>query len=129
MAFGVAYSYCLYLLFFHQGKKRRQKKIKASTEAGEDGRVRVEDRKRTVFLGNTVGAYCIRPPDVPFMERITLKIDVFGAFAILRMAFGGRIRYAPTMVHGKWIQLGCSYLKRSSALGASPPCPALLFLS
>ena len=75
MAFGGAYSYCLYLLFFHQGKKRRQKKIKASTEAEEIGRVRVGDRKRTVFLGNTVGAYCIRPTNVPFMERMARTVD------------------------------------------------------
>ena len=56
-------------------KKRRQKKIKASTEAEEIGRVRVGDRKRTVFLGNTVGAYCIRPTNVPFMERMTRTVD------------------------------------------------------
>ena len=31
-----------------------------------------------------VGAYCIRPTNVPSMERITLKMDAFGAFAILR---------------------------------------------
>ena len=84
MAFGGAYAIRPYLLFFHQGKKRRQKKIKASTEAGEVRRIRVGDRKRTVFLGNTVGAYRIRPTNVPFMERITLKMDAFGAFAILR---------------------------------------------
>ena len=75
MAFGVAYSYCLYLLFFPWWKKRRQKKIKAPTEAEEISRVRVGDRKRTVFSGNKVGAYCIRPTNVPFMERMTRTVD------------------------------------------------------
>ena len=36
---------CPYLLFFHQGKKRRQKKIKASAEAGEVSRVRLGAEK------------------------------------------------------------------------------------
>ena len=73
MAFGVAYSYCPDLLFLSWYKKRRQKKIKAPTGAEEIGRVRVGAGKRTVFLGNTVGAYCIRPTNVPSMERITWK--------------------------------------------------------
>ena len=40
---------------------------------------------QNVLLLSTVrvGAYRIRPPDVPSMERITLKIDAFGTFAIL----------------------------------------------
>ena len=44
----------------------------------------VISRKIDAFSGNKVGAYCIRPTNVPFMERITLKMDAFGAFAILR---------------------------------------------
>ena len=47
MAFGVAYSYCLYLLFLSGYKKRRQKKIKASTEAGEVDRIRMGAEKWT----------------------------------------------------------------------------------
>ena len=35
----------------------------------------IGSQKINAFSGNTVGVYCIRPPDVPFMERITLKID------------------------------------------------------
>ena len=99
MASGGAYSSCLYLLFLSWYKKRRQKKIKASAEAGEVGRVHDGNRKRDAFCafailgmasggayairpyigsqkidafsGNTVGAYCIRPTNVPSMERIT----------------------------------------------------------
>jgi len=47
MAFGGAYAIRPYLLFFHQGKKRRQKKIKASTEAGEVDRIRMGAKKWT----------------------------------------------------------------------------------
>ena len=131
MVFCGTYSSCLYLLFLSWYKKRRQKKIKASAEAGETGRVHDGNRKRGAFCtfailgmafgkayairpymgsqkidafsGNTVGAYCIRPKNVPSMERITQKrdafsdytiviswkIDAFCAFAILGMAFGG----------------------------------------
>ena len=51
MAFGGAYAISPYLLFFHQGKKRRQKKIKASTEAREVDRVRVGAEKWIEGLG------------------------------------------------------------------------------
>jgi len=47
MAFDGAYAIRPYLLFFHQGKKRRQKKIKASTEAGEVDRIRMGAKKWT----------------------------------------------------------------------------------
>ena len=70
MVFGEAYSSCLYLLFLSWYKKRRQKKIKASAEAGEDGRVHNGYRKIDAFcafaiLGMASGrAYAIRPyPD------------------------------------------------------------------
>ena len=70
MIFGGTYSSCLYLLFLSWYKKRRQKKIKVSTEAGETGRVHDGNRKRDAFrvfaiLGMTSGrAYAIRPyPD------------------------------------------------------------------
>ena len=55
----------------------------------------VISRKRDTFSGNTVGAYCIRPTNVPSMERITLKMDTFDAFAILGMAFGGAYAIRP----------------------------------
>ena len=99
MVFGGTYSSCLYLLFLSWYKKRKQKKIKASAEAGEDGRIHDGNRKRTTFgafailgmmsgeayairpymkpqkinafSGNTVGAYYIRPTNVQSMERIT----------------------------------------------------------
>ena len=47
-----------------------------------------------------VGAYRIRLPDVPFMERITLKIDVFDAFAIL--GDGVRWAYSIRPYRGTW---------------------------
>ena len=50
-----------YLLFFPWWKKRRQKKIKASAEAGEVDRVHDWSWKRIDFLRSNVGAYCIRP--------------------------------------------------------------------
>ena len=91
MVFGGMYSSCLYLLFLSWYKKRSQKEIKASAEAGEDGRVHVENIKRDAFVGyvdvisrkinafsgNMVGAYCIRPKNVLSMERITWKRDTF----------------------------------------------------
>ena len=45
--------------------------------------------KATYFSGNTVGAYCIRPTNVPFMERISLKRITFFAFIIIKMLFSG----------------------------------------
>ena len=42
---------CPYLLFLYQDKKRRQKKIKASTEAREVDRVRVGAEKWIEGLG------------------------------------------------------------------------------
>ena len=80
MVFGGTYSSCLYLLFLSWYKKRRQKKIKASAEAGETGRVHDGNRKRDTFCGNTVGAYCIRPQNVPSMDLITWKRDAFLSF-------------------------------------------------
>ena len=58
-----------------------------------------------------VGAYCIRPTNVPFMERITLKIDAFGAFAIL--GDGVRWAYSIRPYHGtsKRAKLDCFYPK------------------
>ena len=63
----------------------------------------IGSKKINTFSGNTVGASCIRPTNVPSMERITWKngafwdykivitwkIDTFRAFAILGMASGG----------------------------------------
>ena len=70
MIFGGTYLSCLYLLFLSWYKKRRQKKIKASAEAGEVGRIHDENKKRDTLrafaiLGMTSGrAYAIRPyPD------------------------------------------------------------------
>ena len=70
MVFGGTYSSCLYLLFLSWYKKRRQKKIKASAEAGETGRVHNGNRKRITFCAFAIlgmssgGAYAIRPyPD------------------------------------------------------------------
>ena len=66
MVFSRTYSSCLCLLFLSWYKKRRQKKIKASTESGETGRVHDGNRKRDAFcafviLGMTSGrAYAIR---------------------------------------------------------------------
>ena len=40
----------------------------------------VISQKRDTFPGNTVGAYCIRPTNVPSMERITQKRDAFSDY-------------------------------------------------
>ena len=43
------------------------------------------------------------------MERITLKMDAFYVFAILVMAFVGRMQYAPTLTAEKDGAFGDSY--------------------
>ena len=55
----------------------------------------IGSQKIDAFSGNTVGAYCIRPKNVPFMERISQKRITFCAFAILEMAFGGAYAIRP----------------------------------
>ena len=50
---------------------------------------------RAAFGCTKVGAYRIRPPDVPSMERITLKMDAFCAFIILGMSSGGAYAIRP----------------------------------
>ena len=109
-------------------QEKNQKKIKASAESGEVSRIHVGDRKRTVFSGNKVGAYRIRPPDVPFMERITLKIDVFDAFAIL--GDGVWRAYAIRPYHGTWKmdRTWLLLLKKKLCTGGFAPMPLPSFL-
>ena len=73
---------------------------------------------QNVLLLSTVrvGAYRIRPPDVPFMERITLKMDAFGAFAILGDGVWRAYAIRPYRDTSKRIKFRCSYLKWISQL-------------
>ena len=122
MVFGGTYSSCLYLLFLSWYKKRRQKKIKASSEAGETGRIHDENRKRDAFSGNMVGAYCIRPTNVPSMERMTWKRITFCAFAILGMASGGAYAIRPYPNGRKIITPKPCYLVGSEKRAAFRTC-------
>ena len=68
MIFGEAYSSCLYLLFLSWYKKRRQKKIKASAEAGEVNRIHDWSWKRITFSGYN---------DLTIRKRVTFWIFIF----------------------------------------------------
>ena len=69
---------------------------------------------QNVLLLSTVRvvAYRIRPPDVPFMERITLKIDAFGTFAILGDGVWWAYAIRPYRGTSKRAKLGYSYPKK-----------------
>ena len=92
MVFGGAYSSCLYLLFLSWYKKRRQKKIKASAEAGETGRVHNGNRKRDAFRAFAIlgmafgGAYAIRP--YPDGRKIITPKPCYLVESVKRTAFG-----------------------------------------
>ena len=92
MVFGGTYSSCLYLLFLSWYKKRRQKKIKASAEAGETGRVHDGNRKRTTFCAFAIlgmssgGAYAIRP--YPDGRKIVAPQPCYLVGSEKRAAFG-----------------------------------------
>ena len=85
---------------------------------------------QNVLLLSTVrvGAYRIRPPDVPFMERITLKIDAFGTFAIL--GDGVWWAYAIRPYHGTWKmdRTWLLLLKKKLCTGGFAPMPLPSFL-
>ena len=92
MVFGRAYSSCLYLLFLSWYKKRRQKKIKASTEAGETGRIHDGNKKRDAFSVFIIiklvfgGAYAIRP--YPDGRKIVAPQPYYLVGSAKRAAFG-----------------------------------------
>ena len=79
-------------------------------------------QKRDTFSGNTVGAYCIRPTNVPSMERITLKIDRPDKSLSPVGPFDGRMQYAPTLTAEKCAAFGTCYLVGSVKRAAFRTC-------
>ena len=136
-------------------KKRRQKKIKASAEAGEVDWVHDWPWKRIDFLRSRVGAYCIRPTGCHPEDGECAKRDTFSGYNDLiirkRITFLGYLFHRwnvwraysirPYRVTGKRI----AFLKYNDQIirkrdsffgyidlgiwksGALPPCPYLLF--
>ena len=82
----------------------------------------IGSQKINTFSGNTVGAYCIRPPDVPSMKRITLEMDAFCVFAILGMAFGGAYAIRPYIDGRKIVAPQPCYLVGSEKRAAFRTC-------
>ena len=69
----------------------------------------VEYEKRTAFSCSRVGAYCIRPTNVPFMGRMIRMIDRRCAFLSPAGPFGGAYAIRPYPDGRKMIAVGaCS---------------------
>ena len=77
--------------------------------------------KIDTFSGNKVGAYCIRPTNVPFMERITWKRDAFSSslnmntknvirFLIIRSLYPENVSYFAHSSSLKWYSVGRIHL-------------------
>ena len=80
-------------------KKRTRSDIEAPTR-----QISVSDRWSEEILSRyqAVGAYCIRPPNVPAREQKTLWPNLFGIDLdnrLLPKTPKGRMQYAPTPVH------------------------------
>ena len=82
----------------------------------------VISRKIDAFSGNKVGAYCIRPTNVPSMERISQKCITFCTFAILGMTFGRAYAIRPYPDGRKIITPKPCYLVGSEKRAAFGTC-------
>ena len=80
----------------------------------------VEYEKRIAFSCPRVGAYCIRPTNVPFMGRMIQMIDCRCAFLSPVGPFGGAYAIRPYRVTRKMIALGMCYWVEYERRGAMP---------
>ena len=80
----------------------------------------VEYEKRTAFSCSRVGAYCIRPTNVPFMGRMIRMIDRRCAFLSPAGPFGGAYAIRPYRDGRKMIAVGGCFEVEYEKRGTMP---------